>query len=178
MARPRVPRASALASTVARALGLGASVVLLANLIYESVNWGSRGKTYGVSITTAVVALVVDGSEVMALLDSTRSIPRFAPPCLVCGDIIILCIAIPSVFLILLSDYQGLAPEEGFPWADADFLSFVITTIICGLRFVFLIWSFIACVYWIRGSGRAERRGSEDTPMDSTGGLRDIENDS
>lgn len=48
MARPRAPKPSAIAYAVARILGMGASVVLLANLIYESVNWG---KTLGLSVT-------------------------------------------------------------------------------------------------------------------------------
>lgn len=48
MTRPRVPRASAIAGAIARVLGMGASVVLLANLIYESVNWG---KTLALSVT-------------------------------------------------------------------------------------------------------------------------------
>ncbi|KAI1136904.1 hypothetical protein F5Y05DRAFT_414626 [Hypoxylon sp. FL0543] len=60
MARPRAPRAAAIAGAIARILGLGASVVLLANLIYESVNWK---KTLGLSVSVAVIALVVDGSE-------------------------------------------------------------------------------------------------------------------
>ncbi|KAI0000607.1 hypothetical protein F4779DRAFT_604691 [Xylariaceae sp. FL0662B] len=171
--RSRVPKASALASTFARALGLGASVVLLANLVYESVNWPE--KTHGLTITAAVVALIVDGYEITALVDSTRTIPRAAPPCLVCLDILVLCIAAPSVFFILIDDYQREVPDGGWPYADADYLSFLMTTIICGLRFLFLVWSCVVCVYWIRRRPRrAERRESRDAPTESTGELQDV----
>ncbi|KAI4863355.1 hypothetical protein F4820DRAFT_450111 [Hypoxylon rubiginosum] len=124
MARPRAPKPSAIAYAVARILGMGASVVLLANLIYESVNWG---KTLGLSVTAAVIALVVDGSELMGLLDSTRTIPRVSASWVVCGDMLVLCLAIPSIFLIILSNYDGSTPPEPDPWESADTLSLDVT---------------------------------------------------
>ena len=50
MARSRIPRAGAIVVAALRAIALGASTTLLANLIYESVNWHSDGKTYWMSI--------------------------------------------------------------------------------------------------------------------------------
>ncbi|KAI1762945.1 hypothetical protein GGR53DRAFT_467794 [Hypoxylon sp. FL1150] len=124
MARPRAPKPSAIACAVARILGMGASVVLLANLIYESVNWG---KTLGLSVTAAVIALIVDGSELMGLLDSSRTIPRVSAACVVCGDMLVLCLAIPSAVLIILSTQDGYSPVEPDPWASTDTLSLNVT---------------------------------------------------
>lgn len=51
MARSRVPKPGAVVATIARLLGLSASVAVLAVLVYESVNWDAKGKTYGVAIS-------------------------------------------------------------------------------------------------------------------------------
>ncbi|KAI1774989.1 hypothetical protein F4818DRAFT_441811 [Hypoxylon cercidicola] len=168
MARPRAPKPPAIARAVARILGMGATVVLLANLIYESVNWG---KTLGLSITVAVIALVVDGSELMGLLDSTRTIPRVSAACVVCGDILVLCLAIPSIFLIMLSSDDGSTPVEPDPWESADTLSLDITIAICGLRFLLLVWSCVDCCYAIRQPRRAEEQMAH---IDSSDELRDV----
>ncbi|KAI1371707.1 hypothetical protein F4677DRAFT_288591 [Hypoxylon crocopeplum] len=171
MTRPRAPRAAAVAGAIARILGMGASVVLLANLIYESVNWG---KTLALSVTVAVIALVVDGSELMALLDSTRTIPRVPPACVVCGDVVVLCLAIPSIFLIILSNYSG-SLEEPYPWENTDFLSLAVTYAICALRSLLLIWSCVECCYVMRQPSRREGRvTSMDSPANSSGELRDV----
>ncbi|KAI0140011.1 hypothetical protein F4776DRAFT_662146 [Hypoxylon sp. NC0597] len=168
MARPRAPRTAAIAGAIARILGLGASVVLLANLIYESVNWK---KTLGLSISVAVIALVVDGSELMGLLDSTRTIPRVSPSCIVCGDLLVLCLAIPSIFLILVNNYHDGADDEPYPWENTDFLSLAVTWAICGLRFILLVWSCVDCCIIIRRPSRPENR---TMPPDSTSELRDV----
>ncbi|XXG98177.1 Aminopeptidase Y [Hypoxylon texense] len=168
MARPRAPKPSAIACAIARILGMGASVVLLANLIYESVNWG---KTLGLSITAAVIALVVDGSELMGLLDSTRTIPRVSPACVVCGDMLVLCLAIPSTFLIILSNYDGSTPVEPDPWESADTLSLDVTIALCVLRFLLLVWSCVDCCYSIRQPRRPEERMVH---ADSSSELRDV----
>ncbi|KAI1405333.1 hypothetical protein F4819DRAFT_10913 [Hypoxylon fuscum] len=168
MARPRAPRAPAIAGAIARILGMGASVVLLANLIYESVNWA---KTLGLSVTVAVVALVVDGSELMGVLDSTRTIPRASEPCVACGDVLVLCLAIPSVFLIMLSNDREGTPDEPYPWEGTDALSLAVTFAICGLRFLLLIWSCVDCCYAIRRPRGPENRLA---PVDSHDELRDV----
>ncbi|KAI0376283.1 hypothetical protein F5Y04DRAFT_266824, partial [Hypomontagnella monticulosa] len=168
MTRPRAPRASAVAGAIARILGLGASVVLLANLVYESVNWGKR---LGLSIAVAVIALIVDGSELMGLLDSTRTIPRISPSCVVCGDLLVLCLAIPSIFVIMLSNSYETPLDEPYPWENTDSLSIDVTFAICGLRFVLLVWSFVDCCYVIR-----QPRQPEDllTPIHSIDELREV----
>ncbi|KAI6085872.1 hypothetical protein F4821DRAFT_143963 [Hypoxylon rubiginosum] len=168
MARPRAPKPSAIACAVARILGMGASVVLLANLIYESVNWG---KTLGLSITAAVIALVVDGSELMGLLDSTRTIPRVSASYVVCGDMLVLCLAIPSTFLIILSSYDGYSSVDPDPWESADTLSLNVTIAICCLRFILLIWSCVDCCYVTRQHRHPEERMAY---VDSSGELRDV----
>ena len=55
MARSRVPGAGAAVIAAFRTVALGASVTLLANLIYESINWHSAGKTYWMSIAVVSV---------------------------------------------------------------------------------------------------------------------------
>ncbi|OTB05552.1 hypothetical protein M426DRAFT_21866 [Hypoxylon sp. CI-4A] len=124
MARQRAPRTTAIAGAIARILGLGTSVVLLANLIYESVSWG---KTLGLSVSVAVVALAVDGSELTGLLDSTRTIPRASPLCLLCEDLVVLCLAIPSIFVIELSNHHNVPDDEEYPWQGTDLLSRDVT---------------------------------------------------
>ncbi|KAI2462946.1 hypothetical protein F4781DRAFT_426764 [Annulohypoxylon bovei var. microspora] len=168
MARPRAPKTAAIASAIARILGLGASVVLLANLIYESVNWG---KTLGLSVSVAVVAFVVDGSELMGLLDSTRTIPRISPSCVIFGDLLVLCLAIPSIFLIIRSNRDEDPIDEPYPWDSTDVLSLAVTYAICGLRFILLVWSCAVCCIVIR---QPRRPDSRSTPADSTSELRDV----
>ncbi|KAI1383072.1 uncharacterized protein F4822DRAFT_422089 [Hypoxylon trugodes] len=165
MARPRAPRATAIAGAIARILGLGASVVLLANLVYESVSWG---KTLGLSVSVAVIALVVDGSELMGLLDSTHTIPRVSPPCIVCGDVLVLSLAIPSIFVISLSNRRWSSSEDPYPWEGTDYLSLTVTIAICALRFVLLIWSCVDCCYVIK------QPRSRVSPMNSSGELREV----
>ncbi|KAI1100236.1 hypothetical protein F4804DRAFT_54627 [Jackrogersella minutella] len=167
MARPRAPRAAAIAGAIARILGLGASVVLLANLIYESVNWG---KTLGLSVSVAVIALIIDGSELIGLLDSTRTIPRGSPSCIVCGDLVVLCLAIPSIVLIMRSNYHGALSDEPYPWESTDFLSLAVTYATCGLRFILLIWSCVDCCIVIRQPRRPESRVTPDSSSE----LRDV----
>jgi hypothetical protein len=63
MARPRVPQTAGILNLVARAFGFVLSLVLLANVIYETANWGGY-KTYWlsyltVSPTTATASLPV-----------------------------------------------------------------------------------------------------------------------
>ncbi|KAI1453471.1 hypothetical protein F4805DRAFT_443313 [Annulohypoxylon moriforme] len=168
MARSRAPKAAAIAGAIARILGLGASVVLLANLIYESVNWGKR---LGLSISVAVIALVVDGSELMGILDSTRTIPRVSPSCVVFGDLLVLCLAIPSIFLIMRSDSHEDPADESYPWENTDILSVAVTYALCALRFLLLIWSCAVCCIVIR---QPRRPDSRSTPADSTSELRDV----
>lgn len=71
MARLRAPKPSAIACAIARILGMGASVVLLANLIYESVNWG---KTLGLSITAVRRRMPV--ALALSLLNAKRTHDR------------------------------------------------------------------------------------------------------
>ncbi|KAI0850570.1 hypothetical protein F5Y00DRAFT_268321 [Daldinia vernicosa] len=189
MTRPRAPRAAAVAGAIARILGLGASVVLLANLIYESVNWG---KTLGLSVSVvrhqtsnttrnvnidaeskpqAVIALLVDGSELTGLLDSTRTIPRVSPSCLVCEDLFVLCLAIPSIFLIILGNIHETAADAPYPWEGTDSLSLIVTIAICILRGIILIWSCVDCCYVLK---RPRRPESVLTPVHSIGELRDV----
>ncbi|KAI2780650.1 hypothetical protein F4815DRAFT_124828 [Daldinia loculata] len=168
MTRPRAPRAAAVAGAIARILGLGASVVLLANLIYESVNWG---KTLGLSVSVAVIALLVDGSELTGLLDSTRTIPRVSPSCLICEDLLVLCLAIPSIFLIILSNIHETAADAPYPWEGTDSLSLTVTIAICVLRVIILIWSCVDCCYTLKHPRRSE---SILTPVHSIGELRDV----
>ncbi|KAI0160963.1 hypothetical protein GGR52DRAFT_153781 [Hypoxylon sp. FL1284] len=172
MARPRAPRswatACAVARIIARILGMGISVVLLADLIYESVNWG---KTLGLSITAAVVALVVDGSELMGLLDSTRTIPRVSATCVVCGDMLVLCLSIPSIFLIIRSGYGDLRSDDPVRWEHADALSLNVTFAVCGLRFLLLIWSCVDCCCAIR---HPMRHGGRTAPVNSEDELHNV----
>lgn len=70
----------------------------------------------------------------MGLLDSTRTISRVSPACVVCGDLLVLCLAIPSIFLIMLSNSNNDAPDsdpppdpDPGPWASTDFLSLSVT---------------------------------------------------
>ncbi|KAI2606563.1 hypothetical protein GGR54DRAFT_644177 [Hypoxylon sp. NC1633] len=170
MTRQRAPSAGAVAAALARILGMGASVVLLANLIYESVNWG---KTLGLSVTVAVIALIIDGSELMGLLDSTRTIPRVSPSCLVSGDVVVLCLAIPSIFLVIVNNYHDGADEDPYPWYNTDVLTLAVTYAICGLRFLLLMWSCADCCLGIRHPSRREDRLSPiDSTTDSPGELR------
>ncbi|KAI8963294.1 hypothetical protein F5Y11DRAFT_346634 [Daldinia sp. FL1419] len=168
MTRPRAPRAAAIAGAIARILGLGASVVLLANIIYESVNWG---KTLGLSVSVAAIALLVDGSELTGLLDSTRTIPRVSPSCLICEDLLVLCLAIPSVFLIILSNVHETAADLPYPWEGTDALSLTVTIAICALRVILLIWSCVDCCYMLKHPRRPE---SILTSVHSIGELRDV----
>ncbi|KAI1799710.1 hypothetical protein F4811DRAFT_76775 [Daldinia bambusicola] len=168
MTRPRAPRAAAIAGAIARILGLGASVVLLANLIYESVNWG---KTLGLSVSVAVIALLVDGSEVTGLLDSTRTIPRVSPSCLISEDLLVLCLAVPSIILINLSNVRETAADAPYPWEATDALSLTVTIAICILRVILLIWSCVDCCYTLKHPRRPE---SILSPVHSIGELRDV----
>ena len=76
------------------------------------------------TIIEAITALLVDGSEAVALADASRSISRVPPGCDVMVDFLILALAIGSVFQILVSDW-GLGddpdpPVNGYPWVDSD----------------------------------------------------------
>ncbi|EMR69576.1 hypothetical protein UCREL1_3398 [Eutypa lata UCREL1] len=123
MARSRVPKPGAVVATIARLLGLSASVAVLAVLVYESVNWDAKGKTYGVAISAAIVAILVDVSEIAGLIDSTRTIPRAPSGLMACEDVVVICLAIPSVITILLSDYRREDRPEERPWRNADALA-------------------------------------------------------
>ncbi|KAI1136905.1 hypothetical protein F5Y05DRAFT_90354 [Hypoxylon sp. FL0543] len=107
----------------------------------------------------------------MGLLDSTRTIPRISPSCVVCGDLLVLCLAIPSIFLILANDKHDGADDEPYPWGNTDFLSLSVTWAICGLRFILLVWSCVDCCITIR---QPSRPASRTTPPDSTSELRDV----
>ncbi|KAI5865141.1 hypothetical protein GGS23DRAFT_594690 [Durotheca rogersii] len=127
MARPRIPRRSGITLAALRILAMGASVALLANLIYGSVNWG---QTFGLSFTMVAIALLVDGTELAGLLDSSRAIPRVHPACVNVGDIVVFFTAFPSVFLVLLGDSFESSRPGPYPWELTNFLSLILTTVI------------------------------------------------
>ncbi|KAH8652100.1 hypothetical protein BX600DRAFT_471954 [Xylariales sp. PMI_506] len=127
MARPRVPRVAAIAAVIARTVGLTISVVLLGNISYEAANWASQGKIYWLSFLAVAVAMIVDGWEIVGLMDYTRKVPRVHGGCLICEDILILCVAGPSIILILLSDLERDGSYGGYPWEAADFRTLILT---------------------------------------------------
>jgi hypothetical protein len=71
-----------------------------------------------------IVALIFDSTEVIALLDASRTVPRTTPPCIATTDVIILALACGSIFEILFSDW-GLGddpyrPKNGYPWVPSE----------------------------------------------------------
>lgn len=71
----------------------------------------------------AIVAILVDVSEIAGLIDSTRTIPRAPSGLMACEDVVVICLAIPSVITILLSDYRREDRPEERPWRNADALA-------------------------------------------------------
>ncbi|KAH8200469.1 hypothetical protein TruAng_005362 [Truncatella angustata] len=130
MARPRAPQFAGFVILTFRIIAITLSVILLASCIYETVNWDGDHKTYGMSYAAAIVALIVDGIEVVSLLDSTRKIKRVHPGCLVCEDIIVACLLGPSIVFILFSDYRLRDAPSDYPrpWRQADHRTLVVTT--------------------------------------------------
>ncbi|KAI1342472.1 hypothetical protein F5Y15DRAFT_305287 [Xylariaceae sp. FL0016] len=171
MSRPRAPRPMAIASILFRSLGMIVSVILLSNLVYESVHWADEGKTYWLSMLTAIAAIIIDGSEVTGLLDTTRTIPRTAPGCLICSDVIVICLAGPSIALVFFSDYSrsgGYIPEVPWPWANADFLTIILTAALCGCRLLLLAWTFVDTRYSTRAARRQrDQRYHRDWPHEA-----------
>ncbi|KAI1492014.1 hypothetical protein F5X96DRAFT_433591 [Biscogniauxia mediterranea] len=152
MSRPRIPSAGAVISAVFRACALVASVVLFANVLYESIIWGTNGKIYWLSLVASLIAIILDSFEVSALIDTTRTIPRLSLIYLICCDLCVLCIAGLSILFIFSSDWYRGSPSEGsWPWTYADRLSLGVTYFICSYRFALLVWD---CVDYARARRR------------------------
>lgn len=66
--------------------------------------------------------MIFDVAEIVALANPSRKIPRVHPGCLVCEDIVVMCLVGPSIILLLFSDYSlGSAPADyPRPWREAD----------------------------------------------------------
>lgn len=79
--------------------------------------WRQHGYTRGLT----------DPSLRMGILDSTRTIPRVPPSCVAFGDLLVLCLAIPSIFLIMRSNKHGDPADESYPWENTDILSIAVT---------------------------------------------------
>ncbi|KAI0597731.1 hypothetical protein F4775DRAFT_216441 [Biscogniauxia sp. FL1348] len=144
MSRPRIPSPGAVVSAVFRAFALVASVVLFANVLYESIIWATNGKIYWLSFVASLIAIILDSFEVSALIDTTRTIPRLSLIYLICGDLCVLCIAGLSIIFIFTSDwYRGGSSDDPWPWTYSDSLSLGVTYFICSYRFALLVWDCI-----------------------------------
>lgn len=51
-------------------------------------------------------ALAIDGAEVIALLDASRTIKRIAPPCAILVDIVVIALGIGGIITIATSDFN------------------------------------------------------------------------
>ena len=72
-----------------------------------------------------LLSFIVHVSEVAALLDSSRTVGRINPCCLVGSDIVVMGLGIGGFVMILMSDYgYGNAPT-GFPrpWDTTRFIA-------------------------------------------------------
>ncbi|KAE9377712.1 hypothetical protein N431DRAFT_554061 [Stipitochalara longipes BDJ] len=146
MARPRVPRLYGIVQFIARLLSLGSIVGVLAILIRLNIKYG---KTYGAAYATAIVALIIDGSEALALADTSRRIRRILLPCAVTTDIIVLALACGSILEIVFSDW-GLGddpnpPVNGYPWMDSEDVALWYMVAVTAWRFVLCIWGCVDC---------------------------------
>lgn len=69
------------------------------------------------------MALIIDGAEVLALADVSRTISRVPIPWAIFLDICVLGLACGSVFVVILDDWSlgddPNPPINGYPWMDS-----------------------------------------------------------
>lgn len=101
---------------------------------------GGRIPVAAVSISSAdryiathqvAAALIVDAWDVAAIADRTRRVPRSPPGCLISEDLLVMCLATPSLVLVAINSSniaEGLINDA--PWADADLWTCILTVLV------------------------------------------------